>query len=105
MHGFRPQPRRGDTFCITPFEDQKPCAAPTGVPPLPGLHLVVGIRPAVKTAGYKPCAPPRLHYKTRIPAPADLSPELGCTPHYAATVGTRRRHMPSENLEETRPPR
>ena len=32
---------------------------------LPGLYLVVGIQPAVETAGYKPFAAPRLHHQTR----------------------------------------
>ena len=54
-------------------------SSPTGVPPLPGLHLVVGILPAVDTAGYKPFAAPRLHYKTRIQASADLPPGMHVT--------------------------
>ncbi len=52
------------------------------MPPLPGLHLVVGILPAVETvetAGYKPFAAPRLHHEIRIPASAELPAESGFT--------------------------
>ena len=55
-------------------------AAPTGVPPLPGLHCWVGILPAVDTAGYRPFAAPRLHHTHRMPPYADLPPILRCTP-------------------------
>ena len=68
------RPARGDTFGLAPIEDQESCAAPAGA------SLVVGILPAVDTAGYKPFAAPRLHRKTRIPPSEDLPPGLGCTP-------------------------
>ncbi len=48
------------------------------VPPLPGLHSLVTILPAVDTAGYKPFAAPRLHHKTRTPPSAGSPPILGC---------------------------